>query len=254
MTNLRDRLTTLLKTIRGRNCNCAAELTQVLHEEPTGYLIVGGEAIPVFGPQVKTWHEHGLTFGEGNTTEREQPIRHGILHWTASGKRLGLKGAKQVWRTLTKRGLSVDFVITDEGIIWQFVDPLVQCCAHAGRLNATSIGVEVTGPGWLARYFGSREMYKGTVHGWTTKFIDYTEEQHASVAALADALALAGVVPRTVTTEPYERLRQRDFAENDGWFGHLHCDRLAKQHPKCDPGPMPLKRLTGYFLRGRDND
>jgi len=252
MTNLRDRLATLLQTLRGRDCNCAAELAQTLQDEPTGYLIVGGEAIPVFGPEVKTWIETGLTFGEGNTTKRDQPIRHGILHWTASGKRLGLKGAKQVWRTLTRKGLSVDFVITDEGIIWQFVDPLMQCCAHAGRLNKTSVGVEVTGPGWLRRYLGAREWYTGTVHGWTTKFIDYTEEQHASVAALADALALAGVVPKTVTTEPYRRLTQRHFASHDGWYGHLHCDRLAKKHPKCDPGPRPLETLRDYFLRGND--
>ena len=211
------------------------------------HIIIGSEEIPC-NAKVHTWHEHGLTFDYSHAPTRSEleQIRWGVLHWTASGKRLGLKGAKQVWRTLTRRGLSVEFVITDEGDIWQFVDPKWRRCAHAGRLNSMSIGVEVTGPGWLRRYLGSRKQYTGTVHGWTTKFIDYTPEQHASVAALADSLALADVIPKFVATEPYERLPQSYFETHRGWCGHLHCDRLSKKHPKCDPAPRPLEVLERH--------
>jgi hypothetical protein len=217
----------------------------------SGHIILGGTAHPVANP-VQTWLDTGLTFDTDHAPEREHRIRWGVLHWTGGGKRVGLKGAKQIHRTLERRGLSVEFAITDDGTIWQFVDPVFQRCAHAGRINKISLGVEVSGPGWLRRYFGLRKHYQATVHGWTTKFIDYLPEQQQAVNALADALGAAGVVLPMVTTEPYERLLTSHFYRGGGWCGHLHCDRLRKKHPKCDPGPAPLEALEAHLEKELD--
>jgi hypothetical protein len=209
-------------------------------------IILGGIACPVDNP-VLTWQDSGLTFD--GLEEREHRLRWGVLHWTGGGKRVWLKGARQIHRTLSRRGLSVEFAITDEGTIWQFADPLFNRCAHAGRLNKISLGVEVSGPGWLRRipYAYASRKYKATVHGWTTTFIDYRPAQQRAVSALADALSEAGIILPMVTTEPYERRLTSAFYRGGGWCGHLHCDRLGKAYPKCDPGPAPLEALKAHL-------
>jgi hypothetical protein len=236
----------------------------------SGSIIIDGAFVPVDAP-VQTWNSSGLIFPLANVADREELPTWCVLHWTGGGKRVGLKGAKKVFDTLVQRGLSVDFIITDEGTIWQLADPYRTQTFHAGRLNKLSCGVEVTGPGWLRRIplaYYSRK-YKGTVHGWRTTFIDYTEAQHKSVAALATALssvlpiaehvttepfqrktqALSSVLPiaEHVTTEPFQRKTQAYFQRESGYCGHLHCASWSRRHPKCDPGPRPLERLSEYF-------
>jgi N-acetyl-anhydromuramyl-L-alanine amidase AmpD len=214
----------------------------------TGSIIINGAFVPVDAP-VQTWNSSGLIFTLANVADREELPTWCVLHWTGGGKRAGLKGAKKVFDTLVQRGLSVDFVITDEGTIWQLADPYRTQTFHAGRLNKLSCGVEVTGPGWLRRIplaYYSRK-YKGTVHGWTTTFIDYTEAQHKSVAALATALSSVLPIAEHVTTEPYKRQSQAYFQRESGYCGHLHCASWSRKHPKCDPGPRPLERLSEYF-------
>jgi hypothetical protein len=255
MADLRDRLEALAAELETRPCSCAGDVRALLEPDdaPSGHIIVAGRSEPVSGAVVRTWLDHGLTFDTEHAPHRTKPIRWGVLHWTGGGKREGLAGAKTIHRTLNRRGLSVEFAITDEGTIWQFVDPVEQRCRHASRLNEISLGVEVSGPGWIARnllptrHLG-RERYRATVHGWTTTFLDYVEAQQRAVNALATALAEAGLVHPSVVTEPFERRRSRFFQSSKGWCGHLHCAHMSVKHPKCDPGPAPLKALERRLL------
>ncbi|MHC4644304.1 MAG: peptidoglycan recognition protein family protein [Planctomycetota bacterium] len=211
-----------------------------------GEIIVGGQRIQV-DAQCQTWEEHELVFDGDRVRRRTEPLRWGVVHWTGSGSRLGKAGARRVYDTLYRRGLSVHFVITDEGLLWQFADPVTERCAHAGRLNDTSLGVEVTCPGWRSKYVGQRRTYEATIHGWKTTFIDFYPAQQATLNALATALADAQVLPPHVETSPWEREGDEYFEENAGWCGHLHCERESKKHPKCDPGTAPLEALKAHF-------
>ncbi len=209
------------------------------------YIIVNDSKIHV-DAKTETYHDHCEHFT--TAPPRVEPLRWGVLHWTASGKREGLQGALQVYYSLAKRGLSVHFVITDEGKLWQFADTS-QVCSHAGRLNATSIGVEVTGPGHQRGYTGARRVYHDRIHGWAPKagWIDYTPAQQRTVNALADALASVGAIESRVELQPWSRRDEAYLASHGGWLGHLHCERMNKRHPKCDPGTAPLMALAKHL-------
>jgi len=220
-----------------------------------GAIILGGKKVIVPGVRVATWHDHGMTFDLEHAPSREEAIRWLVLHWTASERR-GEAGAAKIHNTLTSRGLSVDFAITNEGDLWQFVDPLERRCRHASRANPYSIGVEVSAVGWvrpgreLTGDTAQRERYRATIHGWSTELLDYLEPQHRAVAGLADALVEgAGLEPR-VEMAPYTRRSRRYLEAHGGVMGHLHCAAWVK-HPKIDPGPRPLQRLAAHFEERR---
>jgi hypothetical protein len=252
---LRKQLEEFHARIAERDCDCAAELWELINREPSGYIIVGSERWPVYGAEVQTWLDTGLTFDHDHAPLRTQDCRLGVLHWTGGGKRVGLRGATKIHGTLQARGLSVETAVTDEGTIFQYVDPLVQRCRHASRVNPFAFGVEASGPGWIARsllptrYLG-RERYRGTVHGWTTTFLDYFEDQHRGVLALANALVEPLGIPASVMAEPFERRRNRELRQFKGWCAHLHVAPFSVKHPKCDCGPRPILRLRSGFEGG----
>jgi len=218
-----------------------------------GAIIIGGEKIVLPGVRVHTWHDHGMSFEIAQAPRREEAIRWCVLHWTAS-EREGEAGASQIHRTLVSRGLSVEFAITNEGAIWQFVVPAERRCRHCSRVNPFSVGVEVSGVGWARPGRPSlgattrRRRYTATVHGWRTTWLDYLPEQHWAVAGLADALLEAlPELGRRVELEPFERRSDAHLARQSGFCGHLHAAWLSKAHPKCDPGPAPLIQLDAYL-------
>jgi hypothetical protein len=166
----------------------------------------------------------------------------GVLHWTA-----GEGPAPQVYGVLARKRLSIHFIIDNDGVIWQCCDPGLYRCAHAGpRANDRSVGIEVTGYGWAKP--GERPMnatrtrYEATIHGWTTTWADYLPTQYAALGPLCDMLSDVLEIPRLMPTV-WRRLISRELAEYSGWCGHLHVDRLEKEHPKCDPGTRPLEWL-----------
>lgn len=216
-----------------------------------GNIILAGQEFHI-AAECHTWRDHGMTFDGNRTRPRSEALKWGVVHWTGSRTRRGLSGAEQVFSTLYRKGLSIHFVITDEGELWQFADPVTTRCAHAGRLNDASLGVEVTGPGWLRGYNGPRMVYEAAIHGWRTEFIDFFPEQQATLESLADTLSEAGVILPMVMTEKWERRGQEQFEHNAGWCGHLHCERLSKKHPKCDPGTAPLIALAEHFAEAEE--
>lgn len=215
-------------------------------------IIAAGIPYDVRGAQVLTWHDHGMTFDDRCAPRRNKAIAWCVLHWTAS-ERAGERGARQIHRSLQARGLSVEFAITNEGTIWQYVDPLEQRCKHASRINPISVGVEVAGVGWVRKgrpLLGSatlRHQYIATVHGWTTRLFDYLPAQQRAVNALADALVNALGLHRHVLLSPWERRETALFMTQTGFCGHLHAASLRVRHPKTDPGPAPLESLQRYF-------
>lgn len=217
-----------------------------------GGIIIGGRKIVVPVP-VHTWHDTGLAFAPANVKPRKVPVRWGVIHWTAS-ERTGLAGAEQMHRSLTARGLSVEFMVTNDGDIYQFIDPAESSAHHCSRLNPFSVGVEVSGIGWAGKPgftprgdTARRRIYTDTVHGWKTDWFDFLPEQQRAVNAWADAMSLALGIDREAETYTFERRTDSDFRRNSGFCGHLHGAWLSKKNPKCDPGTAPLIALEQHF-------
>ncbi len=103
-------------------------------------IILGGHAVDEPGLRSKTWFDHGMTWpvGKNYVKHRAAPVGLGVFHATG-----GEGDAAQVFRSLSVRGYSVEFVLDSEGVVWQFLDPLVHSAAHCGGLNARSLGIEV---------------------------------------------------------------------------------------------------------------
>jgi len=225
-----------------------------------GSIIVGDRKLVAYDQRVRTWHDSGLTFDLKHAPRRQQDPRLIVLHWTAS-ERPDNAGAARLHESLRARGLSVEFAITNDGTIHQFVDPVIQRGRHCSRLNPYSIGVEVSGLGWAAKPgrvprgdTTKRDVYTDRVHGWRTEFYDYLPSQHNAVRELCELLWIAyPALPRAVCLEPFERWSTETLLARGGVCGHLHGAWLTKKHPKCDPGTAPLRRLAEHVEATRDH-
>lgn len=218
-----------------------------------GAIIIGGIKRPVPNVPVVTWEDHGCKFNPPNAPPRILNPRFMIVHWTAE-ERTGERGMRIMHAGLTSRGLSVEFMITNEGTIWQFVDPLAQRCRHASRVNPFSVGVEVSGLGWAKKAghtakgdTARRRTYEASIHGWKTTWYDFLDEEYTALFGLADVLTTHLPIARNVATQPWGRRPDEFFLRESGITGHLHAAVLSKRNPKCDPGTAPLIRLAEHF-------
>jgi N-acetyl-anhydromuramyl-L-alanine amidase AmpD len=221
-------------------------------------IIIGGNEIETPGVLSVNYKEHGMVLPAPNTPPRRKHITWCVLHWTAS-ERVGEDGARKMFTHHKQAGLSVEWMITNEGTIWQFFDPLVSRGKHASRVNPFSVGVEVSAVGHakpgreLSARSAQRESYVDTVQGWTTTWLDYLEAQHASMAVLADVLIEQCILKPYVMLAPFERRLTKDFKARSGFCGHLHAASFKVKHPKCDPGTRPLIRLNEHFVEKYPN-
>jgi hypothetical protein len=218
-----------------------------------GAIIIAGDKWVLPGIKVHTWHDHGMTFEIANAPRRLDAVRQCVLHWVAA-ERDGESGASQIHRTLVSRGLSVEFAITNDGTIWQFVDPVERRCRHCSRVNPFSVGVEVSGVGWVRPgrpLLGAttlRRQYEATIHGWKTRFFDYLPAQQDAVNILACALTASLDIEPIVMTEPWERRKTSDLKAFSGYLGHFQAASLRVKYPKTDPGTAPLESLKRFLL------
>ncbi len=128
-------------------------------------IVIDGKAFDI-GVRVVKWYDKGGFSGYGckSVTVREKDDRsEGYKVRRIRGARFGKRkngydsitqfmfhhtggdgdGAKRVFNTLhNQRGLSVHFVIDDDGTVFQFLDPFAKAW-HAGSHNNCSIGVEL---------------------------------------------------------------------------------------------------------------
>lgn len=168
------------------------------------------------------------------------------------------------------RGLSVHFLLDQDGTIYQTCD-LLERCRHARTANDRSVGVEIAHPGaltdaiagrykrdarglfldlpdrfgespFLTRGFVPRpartEPVRGKIHGKEIAQYDFTDEQYEALARLAAGLSRA--LPRVELEAPRDGegrvrtgvLSEEEAGEFEGLVGHYHL-----QTDKTDPGP-----------------
>ena len=176
-----------------------------------------------------------------------QVLRQFVIHHD------GCQSSRQCFHVLhNERGLSVHFLIDNDGTIYQTLD-LVDCGFQAAGVNEISIGVELANRGDAHRfpgeYGGRREKVTCRVQGHQFLAYAYTPAQVESMIALGRAVSriLPGIAQASPIGGDLEPVwgalsDPRDFV---GYLGHYH---VTPQ--KWDPGPFDFKRLTSS-LRGR---
>ena len=145
-----------------------------------------------------------------------------------------------------ERGLSVHFLIDNDGTIFQTLD-LVDCAFQAAGVNEISVGVELANRGDAMRfpndYHGKRDKVTCRIHGHQFLAYDYTPAQ-IDLDGLASARRSRASSPTcrrpTPTAATASRCGARCAAatsrEYQGYLGHYHVT-----DQKWDPGPFDFK-------------
>jgi N-acetyl-anhydromuramyl-L-alanine amidase AmpD len=168
-------------------------------------------------------------------------VRQIVLHRDATFT------AHHGFNVLCARGLSTHFIVNHDGGIIQGLDPLY-AAYHAGALDATSVGVDLSAPdpeGHAAIYsdpaFGgvvdytTREVVVGVINGQTRRAFTYTDTQYASLCTLLVRLSDLLGVPLAAPTDATGAVLMDalDAPQSfEGVMGHLHVERS-----RWDPGP-----------------
>ena len=158
---------------------------------------------------------------------RRTPPQHIVVHWTGAEN-----PPRRVAKTLEGRGLSVDFIVAENGTIFQCNPMLTDLrTQHCGRLNPTSIGIEVVCAGRPSVFAKvERPVYYGKVHGRTREFLDFWPEQKKAVWELIKLLT--DVFPSIPRQVPVEVLSGAVDEVPPGIVGHYGITKR-----KLDPGP-----------------
>jgi N-acetyl-anhydromuramyl-L-alanine amidase AmpD len=190
-----------------------------------------------------------LIGGDRSLARLQQVVRQFVVHHD------GMGSSRDCFRVLhDERGLSVHFLIDNNGDIYQTLD-LVDCAFQAAGVNEISIGVELCNRGDALLYpafyhGGERDRVTCTINGHQFLAYDYTRAQLESMTALGRALArifpsLPQTYPQSGGGEPSWTTLAGDPREYTGYLGHFHVtDR------KWDPGPFDFKQFI-HAIRGR---
>jgi len=179
-----------------------------------------------------------LLGGETGLARLKQVVRQMVVHLD------GCLSAKMCFDVLhNQRGLSVHFLVDNDGTIYQTLD-LLHCAFHAGGVNELSIGVELQNRGDAARcpkaYPDGRQTVTCRVHGVQFLAYDFTEAQYEAMVRLCRALTRLLDIPLSVPQQGGRPVwtvipNVRSFA---GFVGHYHIT-----DSKWDPGPWDFQRL-----------
>ena len=157
-----------------------------------------------------------------------------------------------------ERGLSVHFMIDNDGIIYQTID-LAWMAYHAADWNIASIGVELCNRGdasldrnyYESGKFGPKRHFAPVkINGHTILAFEYTQAQKDSFVKLARGLlsVLPNLPPEYPQSSPgqqsWDTMPRGASFNFSGYIGHYH---LTEQ--KWDPGPFDFKDFCRQ-LRG----
>ena len=156
-----------------------------------------------------------------------------VVHWDVC------LSSESCFKILEKRGLSVHFLIDNDGTIFQIMD-CNDIGFHAGnrKVNNASIGVEISNayyPKYQRIYekrgFGKRPVLNGVkVHGEELEpFLGFYPVQLEALKALSSALSRAYGIPLVAPKEEGVSLEART-AKFNGVVNHYH---LTKRKIDC---------------------
>lgn len=188
-------------------------------------ILVNGRPIAIKATVVR---DPKLQFVCGKRTE----TRAVGLHWTG-----GEGDGAQVHRVLNERGLSVQFYISQLGVIYQYADASARC-AHIGLANGYTVGIEIANRASVkdnAKW--SRFSYLEKVHGKSFKCLAFYPAQVAAARELTELLCRAYGLPYEAPKSDTV-LSAAELKTVRGVLGHFHVSRV-----KCDPGTLLLSQM-----------
>lgn len=169
-----------------------------------------------------------------------------VGHWTASARRPGVTAADRTFANMNARRrangsdmkVSAQFVIADDGTVWQLADLKLGCFHASNTFSTSGIGIEYSFPGTakLAKVFketGPTETR--SVAGKTLVCAVPSPAALAGFAKLANTLADLYHIPKVSHTSR-TRFTTKQMLESVGVVEHFH----AKGTTKLDAG--------GYFV------
>lgn len=120
--------------------------------------------------------------------------------WQFALHHSGLYRSRDTYETLQQRGLSVHFILDDDGTLYQCLD-VRERAYHIGTNNAMSVGIEIDSRAAAGQHpdaydeahqkkykVGPRRVKVDTIHGMKMKGFDYSDGQYATLVKLAKVL------------------------------------------------------------------
>ncbi|MDB4967203.1 MAG: N-acetylmuramyl-L-alanine amidase, negative regulator of AmpC, AmpD, partial [Myxococcales bacterium] len=194
------------------------------------------------------WRPRRLTGGDRGLERLKQIVRQFVVHHD------GCQDSRTCFHVLhNERGLSVHFLIDNDGTIFQTLD-LLDCAFQAAGVNEISVGVELANRGDAMRfpndYHGKRDKLTCRINGHQFLAYAYTPAQMASMISIGKTLArifpnLPQVYPLGGDADQSWGTLRGDVREYAGYLGHYHVT-----DQKWDPGPFDFKFFASK-IRGR---
>ena len=171
----------------------------------------------------------------------KRDIKNFVCHWDVC------LNSKSTFRVLENRGLSVHFLIDNDGSIYQLLD-MNHIAYHAGssKWNGASIGVEIANAyypkhqSWYVKHgFGERPIWDNAkVHGSTLKpFLGFYDVQLEALKALMKAVNKAADIPLKTpdSTTTYSTAVRGTYK---GFISHYHLKKT-----KIDCAGLDIAKL-----------
>jgi N-acetylmuramoyl-L-alanine amidase len=195
------------------------------------------------------WRPRRLIGSDRSIERLRQVVRQFVVHHD------GCQDSRMCFNVLhNERGLSVHFLIDNDGTIFQTLD-LVDCAFQAAGVNEISVGVELANRGDALRfpndYHGKRDKVTCRINGHQFLAYAYTPAQMQSMISIGKTLArvfpnLPQVYPQNGgDPEQMWTSLHGDVREYTGYLGHYHVT-----DQKWDPGPFDFKFFASK-IRGR---
>jgi hypothetical protein len=218
----------------------------------SNYIIYNGEFHPIEWDKFVLWSEKGgHEARRGNyydySGRPKRKIRYFVNHWDVC---LSSKSTQSI---LDRRGISVHFLIDNDGTIYQTLD-LQHAAWHAGssRTNRPSVGVEISNAyypkyqDWYVKNgFGERPIIDDAwVHGERLDpFLDFYPEQIEAAKALWKAINGATGIPYETPTSQFDKTSTKyeqevTYGSFTGFVSHYHISK-----GKIDCAGLDLKAL-----------
>jgi peptidoglycan hydrolase-like protein with peptidoglycan-binding domain len=214
------------------------------------YIVHNGNFTPIEWDKFVLWSERGgQEARQGSyydySGRPERKPRLFVNHWDVC------LSSTQCQKVLDKRGISVHFLIDNDGTIYQTLD-LQHAAFHAGNVNRKSVGVEISNayyPKYQSTYvkrgFGERPVIEdGWVHGnKLDPFLGFYPVQLEALKALWASVNKALDIPLQTplsqfgtTSKHYEQ--DAAYGKYSGFVSHYHVSKK-----KIDCAGLDIKTL-----------
>jgi hypothetical protein len=218
----------------------------------SNYIVHNGEFLPIEWDKVILWSEKGGLAAKAGpyydyTGRPKRSIRYFVNHWDVC---LSSRSCQAV---LDKRGISVHFLIDNDGTIYQTLD-MQHGAWHGGkeRVNRASVGVEISNAyypkyqkTYVKRGFGERPIVEGAwVHGNKLEpFTDFYPKQIEALKALWRALHDGADIPYETPLNQFDKTSTKyeqdvAYGKFSGFVSHYHVSKN-----KIDCAGLDIKTL-----------